>query len=321
MTTSGTFNFTETRDQIITNALSLLGVVAAGEPVNTNDITLCASLLNQMVKGWMAQGVHLWTEEEGTLFLINGQNQYILSSSGGTQASDGSGTPVETTLATSAASSATTITPTTTVGMSSGDNIGIQLNNNTIQWTTINGAPANGVVTLTAALTSAAASGNQVFTYTTVCPKPLSIHGARLRNSNGFDRTVKIEPRQVYDMIPQKSLTGSPIILMYSPQLSNGIVYLWPTPNDVSSRIEFTYLRTIQDFDASSDNPDLPQEWLECLAYNLAVRAAPAYGINLASGGIGGNPDILRMAAEFLDELKAWDCEQPYTKIIPGYRF
>lgn len=319
MSTSGSTNFTETRNEIITNTLSLLGVIAAGETVKDADITLCSSLLNQMVKGWGAQGIHLWTETEGTLYLTEGQSSYILAASGGVNCSDGSGTPVETTLSVAASSGATTITPTTTVGMSDNDYIGIELDDNTIQWTAINGTPASGVVTLDAALTGDASADNQVYTYTTNCSKPLSIQGVRLRNSARFDRTIQIIPRQTYDMIPQKSLAGDPTVLMYSSQVNNGVVYLWPTPDDVSSRVEFTYLRTIQDFDTSTDNPDLPQEWLECMVYNLAVRAAPAYGISLASAT--GNPDILIMANRFLEELKAWDCEQPSVQIIPGYRY
>lgn len=320
MSTSNSTDFNETRNEIITNSLSLLGVVAAGETVQTADITLCSSLLNQMVKAWMAQGIHLWTEEEGTLYLVNGQCQYNLGGSSASFASDGSGTPVETSLSVAGLLGDTIITPETTSGMTSGDTIGIQLDSNVIQWTTISGTPS-GTVTLINPLISAAAINNQVYTYTTVCPRVLSIQGARLRNSSGFDKTIKIIPRQTYDMIPQKFLPGTPIVLCYSPQVNSGIVYLWQTPNDVSQRVEFTYLRTIQDFDVAGDNPDFPQEWLECLVYNLAVRAAPAYGINLSSGGVTGNPDILRQAAQYLDDLKAWDSEQPWFSLVPGYRY
>lgn len=311
MTTSGISTFNETRDQIITNALTLLGVVAAGETPPSADITLCASLLNQMVKAWGAQGIHLWTEETGTLYLVRGQASYNLP---GANAGDGSGTPVETTL--SADGSGSSITVTTTVGMASGDNIGVVLDNGTIFWTTINGTPSSTTVTLTTGLSSAASSGNNVFTYTTALGRPLSIQAAVYRNAAGFDTSIDIRPRQDYLRITQKTLPGIPNIIYYSPQMSTGVAYLWPAPSDVSGRIVFTYLRTIQDFNASGDTPDFPQEWLECLVFNLAVRAAPAYGINLSSGGIAGNPDILRQASTYLEELKAWDCEQPFIQIV-----
>src|SRR6185437_6383886 len=168
MSTSNVITYNETRDQIITNSLSLLGVIAAGESPTTADITLCASFLNQMILSWMGQGIHLWTEEEGTLFLVSGQGQYFLQTGvNGAFASDGSGTPVETTLSTSAGSGSQTVQVATSTGMSSGDTIGICQDNQTIFWTTINGTPSGNTVTLTSVTTSTASSGNAVYTYTT----------------------------------------------------------------------------------------------------------------------------------------------------------
>lgn len=321
MSTSGTVTFNQTRDQIISDSLSLLGVLSAGETANTNDISLCSNLLNKMVKAWMGQGIHLWTEESGTVFFVQNQAQYnILAGASGAKASDGTGTPVETTLSSAASNGASSISVTTATGMSSGDVIGVVQDNQTILWTTINGAPSGTTVTLLSPLTNAASSGNSVFTYTSQMPRALSIQSARLRNKSGFDRYIKMITRDEYMNIPEKTSSGSPVIVMYSPQLSRGEIYVWPVPSDVNERLEVSWLREIQDFDSGTDNPDLPQEWLEALTYNLAVRAAPAYGINLSSGGIQGNPDILRQAAQYLEEMKAWDAEQPYVKIIPNFR-
>lgn len=324
MSTSNTITFNETRDQIISDALSLLAVLPAGETATTADVTFAANQLNSMVKGWMAQGIHLWTEESGTIFLVNGQAQYNLQAgASGAKASDGTGTPVETTLSASVNNASSTVTCTTVVGMSSGDVIGIVQDNQTILWTTINGAPntTTNVVTLTSPTTTTAASGNAVFTYTTQLPRALSIQSARLRNNQGFDKMMEIRAREDYMRIPQKGITGDPIILYYSPQVSQGQVFVWPTPSDVNKRLEVTYLREIQDFDTGTDNPDFPQEWLEAIKFNLAVRLAPAYGISLSSGGITGNPDLLVQAATYLDAMKAWDSEQPYLQIVPKCQY
>lgn len=318
-----TATFTETRDQIITNALTLLGVVAANETVQSADLTYCASSLNAMVKSWVSMGIHLWTEEEGTLFFTNGQYQYQLQSGDSTKASDGSN-EVQTTLASTVSSGTSITVNTATINggtITNGDVIGVELNNNTILWTTVNGVPSGNTITLTDSITSIASSGNQVYSYTTQCPRVLSIQSARVRDEGMFDRRIKIIARQDYMLIPQKTLLGTPTVLYYSPQLNEGTVYLWPAPQDVGQRLEFTYLRELNDFVSGSDNPDFPQEWVEPIVYNLAVRVAPAYGINLSSGGIQGNPDILRQAAQYLDDMKAWDAEQPYVSIVPGYRY
>jgi hypothetical protein len=321
MSTSGTITFTQTRDQIISDALSLLGVLAAGETATTADISLCSNYLNKMVKAWMGQGIHLWTEESGTIFLVQNQAQYnIIAGASGANASDGTGTPVETTLSSIANSGSTSITVTTSTGMSNGDVIGIAQSNQVIYWTTIASISGN-TVNLVGTTTYSAASGNAVFTYTTQLPRALSIQSARLRNNQGFDKMMEIKPREDYMRIPQKQLSGDPIILYYSPQVTTGQVFVWPVPSDVNKRLEITYLREIQDFDSSSDNADFPQEWLEAITFNLAVRIAPAYGINLSSGGYQGNPDILVQAASYLDAMKAWDSEQPYIQIVPKTQY
>lgn len=319
MSTSGSSDFIQTRDQIISDALSLLAILAAGETAQPADLTFCSNILNKMVKAWMAQGIHLWTEESGTIFLVNGQAQYnLIAGVTGAKASDGQGTPVETTLTANAAGSSVIVTNST--GMAINDVIGVVLSDNTISWTTISGISGT-TISLTAPLSGSATSGSAVFTYTTQLPRVLSIQSARLRNNSGFDKTMEIKPREDYMRIPQKAITGDPIILYYSPQLLQGQVYVWPTPSDVNKRIEITYLRQIQDFDTGTDTPDLPQEWLEALTYNLAVRVAPAYGIALASGGTTGNPSLLTMAAQMLEDMKAWDSEQPYIQIVPKNQY
>lgn len=319
MTTSGSYDYNETRDQIISDALQLLNVLAAGETATANDITFCANALNKMIKAWMGQGIHLWTEEEGTIYLVAGQTQYSLP---GANASDGSGTPVETTLSAAASLGASSISVTTATGMTIGDNIGIVINSTTtsMQWTTITNIVGT-TISLNATLTAAASSGAFVATYTTAMPRVISIQSARVRDNGNFDRPVWIKARNDYMMIPQKMITGQINVVYYSPQMTTGILYVWPTTSSVSQRLKVTYLRTLQDFDTSSDTPDLPQEWLEPLTYNLAVRIAPAYGINLSSGGINGNPDILRQATQYLEDMKAWDAEQPGVQIVPNYRY
>lgn len=315
MTTSNSTDFNQTRDQIISDALSLIGVLAAGETATTADLSFCSNILNKMVKAWMGQGIHLFTEESGTIFLTQGIPQYnLLAGPTGAKASDGTGTPVETTTATAA--SGTSVTVTSSVGMSVNDNIGVCQDNQIITWGTVS-LIAGNVITLSGALSGVASAGNAVFTYTTQLPRVLSIQSARLRNNSGFDKMMDIKPREDYMRIPQKLITGDPIILYYSPQIGQGQVFIWPAPSDVNKRLEVTYLREIQDFDTGVDNPDFPHEWLEAITYNLAVRLAPAYGLSLSSGGYGGNPNLIVQAAQYLEEMKAWDAEQPFVQLVP----
>jgi len=46
-------------------------------------------------------------------------------------------------------------------------------------------------------------------------------------------------------------------------------------------QIKLTYQKPFEDFDASTDNPDFPQEWFEALKYGLATRLAGEYGVSM----------------------------------------
>src|ERR1700761_6557593 len=118
MTTSGTSSFNATRDQIILAALRKLQAISANETsVNPTLITNCAFQLNALVKSLNATGLHIWTEEEATIFLQPNQNSYTL---GGTTTDNATGSYTATTLSASAGSGATSISVTSATGFGAG---------------------------------------------------------------------------------------------------------------------------------------------------------------------------------------------------------
>ena len=318
MTTSNTATYNENFTALATDALMLIGAVAQGESATTNDLAVCSNFCNKMLKAWMAQGIHLWTEEEGTLYFIQNQNKYSLSLGNSTKASDGTNTVETTTTATINSGS---IIPVTSLGTYSqitvGDNIGVVLDSGNIYWSTVSSI-SNLNVTIAGTIPSQVTVGATVYDYTTQCDRPIEIenNGCRIRDSSGYERRIELKPRADFMSIPNKSFTAEyPTVCFYTPQMSQGFVYLWPTPSTSSSCLKFSYLRPIQDISTNTNTFDLPQEWLECITYNLAVRIAPSYEINLSSGGITGNPDILRQAAQYLQDLKACDSTNPYITV------
>lgn len=117
--------------------------------------------------------------------------------------------------------------------------------------------------------------------------RPLRIKQAFIRNtSSGADSPVRIITREEYWSLGNKSSTGTPTLLYYDPQLTAvlSMVYLYPAP-DATAASDYTlhiiYSRPFEDFDASTDTPDFPQEWYEAIKYGLAVRLAPEYGVPL----------------------------------------
>lgn len=80
MSTSGTTDFSLTRDDIIKRALRLIGVIAQGETPTTDQVTEASVALNSLVKAWQADGMPLWAIKELPVPVVNGQALYTLSS-------------------------------------------------------------------------------------------------------------------------------------------------------------------------------------------------------------------------------------------------
>lgn len=310
MSTSNTTSYNQTRDQIISDALQTIGRLGDDQTPSVNDITFCSGMLNKLLKSWEALGIHLWAYSFGTVFLRNGVGMYTLGS-GGDQACDDS-TLVETTLTSSG--SGTSLALLTTVGMTMGDNIGICLDDNTTQWTTIASVDSLTGVTLNTGITGTASANNNVYSYTNNMGKVLKIIGASSRLQTGAEVQCKILGRTQYQQISQKTVqSNAPNEIFYSPNINSGELFFWPIPNVVTTRLKISYLRALQDFDESTDNPDLPQEWLDALTMNLARRIAPAYGVDLSKV----TSDIVNMAKESLGMLQLWDSEMGSVNIRP----
>lgn len=311
MATSGSTNINLTRNQIITDAFMMIGVLGAEDTLAASDQTFANRILDSMIKQWQSIGIGLWAQTEATVFLTDETAKYQL---GGTSPAKASNTVVETTTTAAAASGASTVVVTTATGMAASDNIGIVLDNDTIQWTTISSI-ASLTITLADTLTSAAASGNRIYTYTTALNRPVDISQIRLRNDSNIDRVLTKLSREDYFSIPNKDTVGVPSQYYYDPQLSSAFIYLWPKPNSVDQRLKITYTRPLEDMDASTNNPDFPQEWLLAIVYNLAVLLAPAYGKETkVQGGLG------QMASFALQTAKSFDIDTGSVFIVPEGR-
>lgn len=79
MTTSGTYDFSVNRDQLIYGALRLAGVIAQGETPNASQVSDAATTLNMLVKAWMADGMPIWAITTVTIPMVAGQNTYTIS--------------------------------------------------------------------------------------------------------------------------------------------------------------------------------------------------------------------------------------------------
>ena len=192
---SGSTDFSVTRDDIIKRALRLIGVLAQGETPTTTQVTEAAFALNGLVKAWEADGMPLWAIKQRDVQLVSGQSTYTLSS-----------------------------------------------------------------------------------------PKPLKVFQAWNHNiTTNVDVPMRIITKQEYNILGNKTTTGNPIQIYYDPRRDTGELHVFPVPTSVeatANKIQLVYQAPFEDFDASTDLPDFPQEWYDAITYGLATRLAPEYGVD-----------------------------------------
>ncbi|MDE2101696.1 MAG: hypothetical protein KGL39_30905 [Patescibacteria group bacterium] len=305
MTTSGTATFNLNTNQIVTTALRKVGAIAAGETPDNQTTQDCTDQLNMLVKALNATGLHIWTETEATLFLQPSQTSYTL---GGSTTDHATESFTATTLSAAAASGATSIGVVSATGFAATYNVGIVLDSGSIFWTTESGAPSGTTITLALALTGAAASGNAVYVYQTNIIRPLRVvSGRRFAFSGSLDTQMMALSRIDYRNLPNKTNTGVVTQYFYDPRggaNTQGIFYVWPAPADVSSCVKFTWWRPVQDFVAAGNTPDLPNEWIDALVWNLAYKMAPEYDCPPQRYAM-----LKDNAATSLDLVMGWDRE------------
>lgn len=312
MTTSGSSNWTQTRDQIIKRALRQCQVIASGETPTADAMADAVTAMNALIKQWNATGIHLWTETEAILFLVAGQNKYMLGPDSTEHVSQDY---AQVSLSATALAAATSITVTDASDILASDHIGIVLDDGTIFWTTVNGAPSGSTVHLAGGLTSAASSGNDVFVYTTTLLRPLRIVDARRYHlASKIDTSMIALSRLDYRQMPNKDAQGTVTQYFYDPQIGNGYIYLWPSPSDSTFAVKFTWYRSLQDMDASANTADFPQEWINALTWNLAKEIMIEYGVPAQT-----QMAIAGMAAETLDIVKQWDKEPESMFFGPAF--
>lgn len=168
---------------------------------------------------------------------------------------------------------------------------------------------ATGSITLT--------EGTQSYSLATT---PLRVLEVRRRITSGSIDTPLSELSRIdYFEQPNKTVKSIPVAFYYDPQVSSWTLYVWPTASAAtasSMTLQYTYLRRIEDFAATNNDMDLPQEWMKPLTYALAEQLALKYGVA---------PDIRQelaaRAAEARADLEAFDEEPASLMMMPDTRW
>jgi len=298
MSTSGVYRLAPTFNDIAEEALDLLQMGEDGETLDGNMLERCRKSFNFMIDSFAGQGMHLWTQKEGTLFLVVGQSEYSFSTA------NLANTWYETTLSAAEATGQNILSVTSTTNITIGDVAGILLDTKDMFWTTVS-SKTSTTITTAAVLPSAAASGAKVRTYAANSFIPVNrVLKVRRRESSSYEIPINFESRSDYFNLPDKTSTGEPIQSYFSRQETAGTMYIWPPPSTAETAINFTYERPIQIINYVTETIDIPEYWHEAIIYNLAVRLIPKFGCTVARAQI-----LSGMAREFLDVALNFDSE------------
>lgn len=314
MSTSGTATFARNRDQLIASALRKVSVIESGDTPDADMINDASEALNTMLKHWQGSGIQIYKTTEAILFPQVAQTRYSIGTTSTDHATE---SWVETALTVAAASGASTITVGSVTGIATTYKIGIELDDGTMHWTTVNGAPAGLVVTLTAVLTDDAAVGNRVIAYQTSLVRPLKILSARSYNfDRAIDTPVEEMDRIEYANMPNKTASGSVNGYYYDRRTNTlGYLYLWPAPATVDDAIKMTVAKPIEDFSVAGNDADLPQEWIRAIEWGLADEIADEYDVPEPK-----RSRIERRAAQYLNEANWWERELLTVEFVPDIR-
>jgi hypothetical protein len=294
MALSGSYSFTVNRDEIIREGMLNIGAIGEGEVPTAQEVTDCARKLNLIVKQWMGQldfapGLKMWERQRGDLFLSSTKYQYALGPSGDNFAGGVTAVPganyATQKLSANAVATATTLSfGVGKVGnLTANDYLVVQLDSGDIYSTTVSSvnSGAGTIAIPSPGLPSQASVNAYVWNYTTKAQRPLGILTAILRDINNADIPLDIMDLQQYELLPNKTDPNNisdPAAIYYESQFASGTSVNGPGQlyidvagaQDVTKIIHMVFLRSIQDMNSSTDNPEFPQQWYRALCWGLS---------------------------------------------------
>lgn len=285
--TSGSTAFRLTTLEIIEEAYSLCEIGTDGETLDSEQLKQALKSLNLMIGRWQAQGIHLWTYQEATLFPVTGKNSYVL------EQVDCTNYYTLTNLTTAALAGATVITLDSIelfveqeqIDLIGADwRLGLYNTQGNIEWKDVVSRSGSDV-TIDVGLLEDYAEGASIVFYRDKCvPVERVLDARRVENvciSSQLQNEAPIEGLSHFDFyrLPNKDSPGITSQYYYQRNLPQGTFHVWATPCDSRQAINLTYERKMQDFVNTDDCPDLPKYWLDAIVNNLAVKLAVKYRV------------------------------------------
>ena len=308
-------------------------MIANGQTLDSNDLATFLRTLNLLVKQWQGKsdkfpGLKIWTRQRLVVWFAAGQTKFNI----GPASTDdrASANALSTLLTATKAANATSITVSSTAGMTAADIIGFVTNAGTLGWGTISSVDTATGLTIASNTIGAAASSNVVYTYTSKAQRFVDIESALLRDWSALNQPIDI-PLQIYtdvqeyERITQKFAAGDPTAILVEPfRLNTRVTTNFSSPN-VYRTLYLTVIYPSEDYDNATGSDDIayPQEYFAALEWELARRCAPKFGRSwtqdlathwqiAVQDGVNLNPDDTSL--HFEPGKDPWDSGSPFTR-------
>lgn len=145
--------------------------------------------------------------------------------------------------------------------------------------------------------------------------QPLKVFQAEYTPSGGNNTPMNVYNRYDFIDLPRSTtITGTPVNLYYQPLRTTGVIRLWPTPSDSTTSVTIYYQAPFEDMNASTDDFDFPNYWIQALVYNLAWSMSPEYGIPT-----NDRNQLAQEAKFWKDEALSYGTEEGSMYLMPDW--
>lgn len=288
MATSGSYDYSVTALNVITDAAENIGIIANGQSLDSNDLATMLRALNMQVKQWQGTsdkfpGLKAWTRHRISVYFASNQGRYLIGPASTDDRAADTRTP--TTLTAAKALAANTIFVASTTGISVNDAIGIQQSAGGIGWAVVLEVVSSVELTIGVNTIPATAAGAMVFSYTTKSQRFVDIESASLRDWSNTSQPIDIPIEiftdvQQYEQITQKHASGDPTAILVEYSRLNTVVTTNFYPANFYKTLRLTVLFPSEDYDSATGADDIayPQEYFAALSWELSRRCAPKFG-------------------------------------------
>ena len=144
--------------------------------------------------------------------------------------------------------------------------------------------------------------------------RPLRVVRAIIRSSVNHDTPLFQLSREEYENTANKTIETRPNSFYYDPQMGNGTLYVYPTP-DTTDDLIITVQRQLADITTGTQVPEFPNEWYGYLKFALAADVAPDYGVSLQKIAF-----LESKVRQMEEDLYGWSQEEASTYFSPVLR-